>query len=144
MRWAQATGDMAVAEELADHGPVLALGQSVVVGLSGTELRKLDEEFLQQRGHALIDVFGAIVVGVEAEHLEREGFQQLFQDRKEVQCFSVTRSDSTLHTEVCFAMNAVIGSRCLTECIVLLGYHDSGIARQRHLIFMPERYNTTH
>ena len=29
----KATGDVAIAEDLSDHGPILALGQGVVVGL---------------------------------------------------------------------------------------------------------------
>ena len=58
---------MAVAEVFADHGGVFAFHQGVVIGMPRSELSELpDVQFVQQRGDLVVDVFGAVVIGVEA------------------------------------------------------------------------------
>ena len=61
---------------------VLALDQSVVVGVPGARLGELaDMELVQECGDAAVDVLRA-VVGVEAQHVEREQEQQRFENRR--------------------------------------------------------------
>jgi hypothetical protein len=62
--------DVLVAELLAHHGPVLRLGQAVVVAVPRAAARELDAQLVQQPRHLVVDVLAA-VVGVEAQNLER-------------------------------------------------------------------------
>ncbi len=79
----ETTGDAAIAEDLAHHGPILAFGQGIVVGLPGARFGERDEELLQQLGCPFVDVFRAII-RVETQQLRREGLQQLFQDWEQI------------------------------------------------------------
>ena len=75
----EVTGDVGVAEPLADHAAVLALDQGVVVGVAGAGLGELtDVELGEQCRDAVVDVLGA-VVGVEAFDLEGEGVDEGFE-----------------------------------------------------------------
>ena len=79
----EAGRDMLVAEMPAHHVRVLALDQRVVVGAPRARLRELaDVQLLEEAGHPVVDVLGA-VVGVEAEDGEREGQQQALEQRQE-------------------------------------------------------------
>ena len=79
----EGVGDVDVAEPLADDAAVLRLDQRVVVGVAGPGLGEdADVELVEQRGHAAVDVFAA-VVGVEGVDGEGEGGQQGFEARDE-------------------------------------------------------------
>ena len=45
-------GNVAMAKEFPDHGPILTFNEGVIVGLAGTGLGELDQEFTEQVSHA--------------------------------------------------------------------------------------------
>src|SRR5450631_1937359 len=75
---------VAVSEVLSHDRAVLRLRLSIVVGLARARLGVLlDEHLVQQRSHALVDVFRAIVT-VKAADDEREAAQQLLEHRNQI------------------------------------------------------------
>ncbi len=75
--------DVLVAELLAHHGPVLGLGQAVVVAVPRAAARELDAQLVEQSGHLVVDVLAA-VVGMKAQDLERELRQHLLDHAEQV------------------------------------------------------------
>ena len=74
---------MAVAEVLAHHARVLALGESVVVAVAGAGLGELpDAQLVEQGGDTVVDVLGA-VVGVNALNHEGERLDKPFEHRQQ-------------------------------------------------------------
>ncbi len=71
--------DMRVAQVFAHHESVLELRQGVIVGLSGAGLGELDEQFIQQLCHLVVDVFRT-VARMKAKDDKREPIQQLPDD----------------------------------------------------------------
>jgi len=57
--------DVAVADVLANNGPILRLDQAVVSGMMRPRAGLLDEQFAEQSGYGVVDELAAIV-GVEA------------------------------------------------------------------------------
>ena len=68
--------DVPADERVADHAAVLALRLGVVVAAPQERLGELRHaQLLQQRGHLVVDVLGA-VVGAEALHGKGERLQE--------------------------------------------------------------------
>lgn len=74
--------NVAVAQVLADHRPVLRFHQAVVVGMTRARLGAFDAQRVAHPGHLMVEILRA-VVGVNAEDPEREAVQQRPDDRKQ-------------------------------------------------------------
>jgi len=53
--------DVGMAEGFADHGPVFALDQGIVIAFSRTAFGEFNVQFGEQVGDPVIDVFTAVV-----------------------------------------------------------------------------------
>jgi len=71
-------GDVFEAHVLAHHAGIFALCQRVIVAVARARFGLLDAQFLKDRGHRAIDVFGA-VVRVKAPNYKRELFDDQLQ-----------------------------------------------------------------
>ena len=92
----KALGDVAVADEFANHRGVLGLDQRVVVAMPWTRLGELDAELFQEPGDLAIDILRA-VVGMESEEDEGERSQEGFQGRDEKALGDSFDGDDDLH-----------------------------------------------
>ncbi len=106
--------DVCKAELLAHHGPVLGLGQAVVVAVARAAAGELDLQLVQHLGHPVVDVLAA-VVGVEAQDLERELFEHLLDDGQQVgfadglhRGHHLPLSDAVHRVDVVQALDAVL------------------------------------
>ena len=79
----EALREMAIAQVFADDGAVFTFRQGIVVGVSGAGFGQLDQQRVEQFGHVLVDVLGA-VVGVKPENDKGKLFQQRFQHRDQI------------------------------------------------------------
>ena len=90
-----ASRDVGMAEQLAHHVAVLAFHQGIVVAVPGAGLGEFNAQLLQQPGDLFVDVLRA-VVGVEPQEDEREGLQQVFQGRNEIDLADTLDADHHL------------------------------------------------
>ena len=74
--------DRAEADVFAYDRAVFGFHQTVVAGVTGTRAGLLDQQFVQEAGHRVVDELAA-VVGVKAADDERELLKQVLQDRNE-------------------------------------------------------------
>lgn len=74
--------NIAVANVLADHSPILGLRQTVVVGMTGPRLGLFDQTLAQKLRYGAVNILTA-AIGMEAANGERKlpqnGCQQEFQ-----------------------------------------------------------------
>ena len=71
-------GDVSPTDQLPNHRAVLGFHQAVVVGMPRPRLGLLDQQFVEQPGHGVIDELAA-VVGMKAVQAKRELFQHRLQ-----------------------------------------------------------------
>src|SRR5918996_2083126 len=73
--------NVAVAQVLADHRPVLRFHQAVVVGMTRPGFGEFDAQLVEHPGYPVVDVLRT-VVSVKAKDPEREAVQQRLDDGK--------------------------------------------------------------